>query len=101
LIAVDDGGMFTADAGKFSGLFVLSHGNKAVLEELRNQNALLHLEDYAHRYPYDWRSKKPIILRATKQWFVNLEKIQQTAIASVNDVVMHPDTGWTQNIFRD
>jgi isoleucyl-tRNA synthetase len=44
-----------------------------VLQWLAASGQLLHTEKYSHRYPYDWRTKKPIIIRATKQWFANVE----------------------------
>lgn len=52
----------------------------AVLELLK-QN-ILHSEDYIHSYPYDWRTKKPTILRASKQWFINTTSIRDTALVN-------------------
>lgn len=74
LCPVDDEGRFTADAGEsLQGMYVLEEGNKAVLAALRDCSALLHSEKYLHRYPYDWRSKKPVIIRTTKQWFARVD----------------------------
>ena len=59
--------MFTAEAGAFAGLPVLGAGNTAVIEALQEQGVLLLEEAYGHKYPYDWRTKKPTIFRATDQ----------------------------------
>lgn len=64
---MDDDGVFTAEAGAFAGLPVLGAGNAAVIEALQEQGALLLEEAYGHKYPYDWRTKKPTIFRATDQ----------------------------------
>jgi isoleucyl-tRNA synthetase len=67
--------MFVNDAGKFDdtvpikelvGKNVLSDGNEEVLTMLRNSDNLVFEQEYRHRYPYDWRSKKPVIVRATR-----------------------------------
>ncbi len=67
LSPVDDEGVFTAEAGVFEGLSVLGEGNTAVIGALREAGALLREEGYVHKYPYDWRTKKPTIFRATDQ----------------------------------
>ena len=43
---------------------------QSALELLQDSGNLVHEHDYVHRYPHDWRTKKPVILRATKQWFI-------------------------------
>jgi isoleucyl-tRNA synthetase len=67
---VDDDGLFTAEAGvsTLTGQFVLDAGNRSVVQLLTEKGALLKLLPYKHRYPYDWRTKKPVIMRATKQY---------------------------------
>jgi isoleucyl-tRNA synthetase len=68
---VDNTGKFTADVGvqSFVGLEVLKEGNTAVVNYLKNVHShsetsvLLKVEAYDHKYPYDWRTKKPIIIR--------------------------------------
>eukprot|EP00300_Choanocystis_sp_HF-7_P015042 c18915_g1_i2.p1 GENE.c18915_g1_i2~~c18915_g1_i2.p1 ORF type:complete len:812 (+),score=142.05 c18915_g1_i2:193-2628(+) len=93
---VDGAGVFTQEAGSFAGLRVLGEGNDAVLTALDKCGVLVLKEKYQHRYPYDWRTKKPIILRATKQWFIRLNSIQQTAADSIASVEMHPEGGKTR-----
>jgi isoleucyl-tRNA synthetase len=56
-----------------TGLQVQSEGNAAVVEALSEKGVLLKEEQYAHKYPYDWRTKKPTIFRATSQWFASVE----------------------------
>ncbi|EMR08620.1 isoleucine-tRNA ligase [Pneumocystis murina B123] len=92
---VDDHGCFTKEAlnGKLEFLFVLEHGNKKVIELLENQKMLVSLEKYIHKYPYDWRTKKPVIQRATAQWFVDIEKIKYQTIKALKNVKMIPENG--------
>jgi valyl-tRNA synthetase len=74
LSPVDDAGCFTEEAGaRFAGLQVQKEGNAAVIEALSEAKVLLKEEQYAHKYPYDWRTKKPTIFRATSQWFASVE----------------------------
>ena len=75
------------------GMAVLDDGNKAVLERVAEYGMLLAQHNYTHRYPYDWRSKKPVILRATEQWFANVGDIRQAALQSLEAVVFAPESG--------
>eukprot|EP00644_Phytophthora_capsici_P013267 jgi/Phyca11/560976/estExt2_Genewise1.C_PHYCAscaffold_51085 len=76
LCPVDADGCFTAEAGQdLEGLCVLDKGNAAVIDLLKNSGNLLSISEYHHRYPYDWRTKKPVILRATAQWFAQLDAL--------------------------
>ena len=84
---VDDVGKFTIEAGeKFKGLSVLGDGNMAIIEALTEANALLKVEDYNHKYPYDWRTKKPTIFRATDQWFASVEGFRDDALEAIETV---------------
>jgi isoleucyl-tRNA synthetase len=87
LSPVDDVGKFTIEAGeRFVGLSVLDEGNQAIIDALRETGALLKAEDYGHKYPYDWRTKKPTIFRATDQWFASVEGFRKSALAAVDTV---------------
>eukprot|EP00039_Didymoeca_costata_P011636 m.164379 g.164379 ORF g.164379 m.164379 type:complete len:1008 (+) comp15235_c0_seq2:106-3129(+) len=91
---VDDGGLYTSDAGiALEGLSVLDDGNAAVISSLRERDLLALQEDYEHRYPYDWRTKQPIILRATPQWFANLTDVSRLAQDALDNVEMIPEYG--------
>jgi len=84
---VDDVGKFTIEAGeRFVGLSVLAEGNDAMIEALAESGALLKVEDYPHKYPYDWRTKKPTIFRATDQWFASVEEFRDAALKAVDTV---------------
>lgn len=90
LSPVDDVGKFTIEAGeKFVGLSVLGEGNDAMITALTEAGALLKVEDYGHKYPYDWRTKKPTIFRATDQWFASVEGFRDAALAAVDTVSYH------------
>ncbi|CAA0817494.1 tRNA synthetase class I (I- L- M and V) family protein [Striga hermonthica] len=83
---VDDEGVFTEEAGQFSGLNVLGDGNIAVIECLDKNSSMIMVEPYKHKYPYDWRTKKPTIFRATEQWFASVEGFRNAAMDSIDHV---------------
>ena len=100
LSPVDDGGRFTEEAGKFAGLQVVakgdekvSVGNQAIIDALKEAGALLKHEEYAHKYPYDWRTGKPTIFRATEQWFASVEGFRDQALKAISDVTWIPAQG--------
>ncbi|XP_075060373.1 isoleucine--tRNA ligase, mitochondrial [Mixophyes fleayi] len=77
---VDEAGCFTSGAGAdLENKAVLEDGNEAVIQMLLGSKNLLKEESFVHSYPYDWRTKKPIIIRASKQWFVNTANIKDKA----------------------
>lgn len=87
LSPVDDVGRFTIEAGeRFQGMDVLGDGNQAIIDALQEENALLKAEDYGHKYPYDWRTKKPTIFRATDQWFASVEGFRHNALEAIDTV---------------
>ena len=93
---VDDEGKFTDTVRPISlvKLSVLREGNTAVIELLRESGALMFEEVYEHKYPYDWRSKTPVIVRATEQWFANVESIKEPAIKALQQTRMIPESGF-------
>ncbi|PCH44886.1 isoleucyl-tRNA synthetase [Wolfiporia cocos MD-104 SS10] len=72
------------------GKEVLSEGGKAIVKLLENTGALRKMEKIRHRYPYDWRTDKPVIVIATSQWFANIDKIKDDSIAALKDVSFYP-----------
>ncbi len=70
---VDDKGSFTKEVPEFEGQFVFK-ANDAIIETLKKKNALLGVEKITHSYPHCWRCKKPVIFRATEQWFISMEQ---------------------------
>ncbi|WP_341529728.1 isoleucine--tRNA ligase [Nostoc sp. UHCC 0302] len=93
LAPVDDNGDFTQEAGVFAGLNVLGDGNQAVIDALAAAGSLLKEEAYAHKYPYDWRTKKPTIFRATEQWFASVEGFREEALKAIASVKWIPAQG--------
>ncbi|XP_010248472.1 PREDICTED: isoleucine--tRNA ligase, chloroplastic/mitochondrial isoform X2 [Nelumbo nucifera] len=88
---VDDDGRFTEEAGQFCGLDVLGDGNDAIVKYLDEHMSIIMEEPYKHKYPYDWRSKKPTIFRATEQWFASVEGFRQAAFDAIDQVAWIPE----------
>ncbi|QYX34039.1 isoleucine--tRNA ligase [Sphaerospermopsis torques-reginae ITEP-024] len=93
LAPVDDNGNFTDEAGKFAGLNVLGDGNQAIIDALMEAGSLLKEEAYSHKYPYDWRTKKPTIFRATEQWFASVAGFREDALKAIASVRWIPAQG--------
>ncbi len=100
LSPVDDSGKFTEEAGKFAGLQVVAKGNEkvsaanqAIIDALQEAGSLLKHEAYEHKYPYDWRTKKPTIFRATEQWFASVEGFRDAALEAIKSVTWIPAAG--------
>ncbi len=91
--AVDEAGTLTAEAGPFAGLNVLKDANPAIISALREAGVLLREQPYEHRYPYDWRTKKPTIFRATEQWFASVEGFRSAAMEAIAAVEWLPASG--------
>ena len=70
---VDDRGKFTKHVPEFEGQFVFK-ANEGIIGTLKEKNALLGVEKVRHSYPHCWRCKKPVIFRATAQWFISMER---------------------------
>ncbi|KAM9016908.1 isoleucine--tRNA ligase, mitochondrial [Ara ararauna] len=88
---VDEGGFFTEAAGpELRNKNVLEEGNEAVIQMLQAAGSLLKEEKYVHSYPYDWRTKKPMIIRASKQWFVNTASVKAAAQEVLKKVKVIP-----------
>ncbi|MEM9809479.1 MAG: class I tRNA ligase family protein, partial [Cyanobacteria bacterium P01_D01_bin.56] len=93
LCPVDARGYFTAEAGSFEGLNVLKTANEELIKALTESNTLLKHEPYQHKYPYDWRTKKSTIFRATEQWFASVEGFRDEALKAISDVQWIPAQG--------
>ncbi|MDQ2746780.1 MAG: isoleucine--tRNA ligase [Acidobacteriota bacterium] len=94
---VDNGGKFTSEVEYFAGEFVFK-ANPKIVEFMRENNSLLLHEDYKHRYPHGWRSHKPVIYRATPQWFISMdngedESLRKQGLREVEKVKWHPTWG--------
>ena len=94
---VDNGGKFTAEVEHFAGEFVFK-ANPKIVELMRENGSLLLHEDYKHRYPHGWRSHKPVIYRATPQWFISMDNgedksLRKQGLREVEKVKWHPNWG--------
>ena len=100
---VDEHGKLTSDAGeRLAGLFY-EDANLEVLKILEENNCLLKEEDIIHSYPHDWRTHKPVIFRATPQWFCSIEPIRDQLIEEIKKVNWTPKWGETRmvNMIKD
>lgn len=93
---VDSHGLFTDEAypddpEKLTGKSVLEGGGEAVMDLLGED--VLKTERYHHKYPYDWRTKQPIIVRATAQWFADVDSIKEPALNALEEVQFLPANG--------
>lgn len=99
---LNEQGVMNAYAPRFEGLFY-EQANKAIGEELEQHGSLLNLTFIKHQYPHDWRTKKPVVFRATPQWFASIEQIKDELLVEVDNVTWH--TAWGKvrlsNMLRD
>lgn len=102
LSPIDSRGCFTDEAPGFEGLFY-EKANPIVTEKLEEKGALLKLDFFTHSYPHDWRTKKPVIFRATPQWFASIDKFRQDILNEVDKVNWIIPWGKTRlhNMIRD
>lgn len=102
LSPVDDRGVMTDEAPGFEGLFY-EDANKAVGEALDKVGALLKLDFVTHSYPHDWRTKKPVIYRATAQWFASIATFREELLGAIKETTFTPAWGETRlyNMVRD
>lgn len=94
VVPVDDRGCFTSDFEAFAGEHVLK-ANPQIVEKLQELGVLLGHGTLNHSYPHCWRCKKPVIFRATKQWFVSMDKgqLRERALKEIDRVQWIPERG--------
>ncbi|MBF0466253.1 MAG: isoleucine--tRNA ligase [Nitrospirae bacterium] len=92
-VPVDDNGKFTKDAGFLQGKFVFA-ANEEIIEHLRQNGSLINASSLTHSYPHCWRCKKPVIFRATEQWFISMdaENLKERCLKEIDNVTWVP--GW-------
>jgi isoleucyl-tRNA synthetase len=102
LCPVDDKGVMTSEAPGFEGLFY-DTANKSITQALEDAGALLKLSFITHSYPHDWRTKKPVIYRATAQWFASIKDFRNELLEAVKETKWIPAWGETRlfNMVRD
>jgi isoleucyl-tRNA synthetase len=94
LTPVDAEGRFTEEAGPYAGREVFS-ANDQIVADLRANGRLVHSETLSHSYPHCWRSKNPLIFRATEQWFLRIDHagLRENALAEIDRVTWVPKWG--------
>lgn len=93
VVPVDSKGRMTKEAGEqFAGLST-DEANKAIAAELEQRGALFAMEKIHHDYPHCWRCKKPVLFRATEQWFCSVEQFKEQAVKAIEEVTWTPAWG--------
>ncbi len=94
IVPVDAHGKLTEEAGQFAGLST-ADANKPIAEHLEKIGSLFALQKIIHQYPHCWRCKKPVLFRATKQWFCSVEDFKEKAVEAIKTVKWVP--GWGED----
>lgn len=91
---LDDEGRFTDEIPIYKGLQVFE-ANAIIVEDLKKRNKLLKSSDISHSYPHCWRCKNPVIFRATRQWFISLDKtnLRKRALDEISKINWMPEWG--------
>ncbi len=94
LSPVDDEGRYTAEAGRYAGAQV-PDVNRRIIDDMKAEGSLVFEVPITHSYPHCWRCKKPVMYRATAQWFISMEKLdlRTKALAAINEVTWTPAWG--------
>lgn len=102
LSPLDSRGCYTHEAPGFEGMFY-DKANPVITKMLEENGSLLKLDFFSHSYPHDWRTKKPVIYRATPQWFASIDKFRQDILDEVEKVDWIIPWGKTRlyNMIRD
>ena len=91
---VDGDGKYTKNVAMFEGIHIFK-ANHLVIEKLKEQKKLLANGELVHSYPHSWRSKAPLVHRATPQWFISMEshKLRNKALKAIDDTTFYPSKG--------
>ncbi|CAH2057017.1 unnamed protein product, partial [Iphiclides podalirius] len=92
---VDEAGRYFNLGGGFDGLSVFGEGQEAVIAALGG--SIIHRGVFVHSYPLDWRTKKPVIVRASQQWFVDTAALMERALAALDKVALLPPASADQS----
>jgi len=92
IVPVDSKGKLTGEAGNFSGLDI-KEANKNIFKYLKENNCLFYSKEIFHQYPHCWRCKKPVIFRATEQWFCSVEDFKNEVLKEIKKVKWLPEWG--------
>jgi isoleucyl-tRNA synthetase len=91
---VDGDGKYTKNVHLFEGNHIFK-ANPIVIEKLKEQKNLLANGELTHSYPHSWRSKAPLVHRATPQWFISMEshKLREIALKALDETTFYPSKG--------
>ena len=91
---VDGDGKYTNNVNLFEGIHIFK-ANPLVIEKLKEQKKLLSSGELLHSYPHSWRSKAPLVHRATPQWFISMEshKLRSKALKAIDETIFYPKKG--------
>jgi isoleucyl-tRNA synthetase len=91
---VDSAGLYTKEIPYFANTHVFK-ADPIVIEKLKEQSKLLKNDKLSHSYPHSWRSKAPLIYRATPQWFISMQKndLRKKAIKAIHETTFYPEKG--------
>jgi len=94
LYTVDNAGLYTKEIPFFTNTHIFK-ADPIIIEKLKEQNKLLKNDKLNHSYPHSWRSKAPLIYRATPQWFISMKEndLRDKAIKAINDTTFYPTKG--------
>ena len=92
VVPVDDYGRHTDYAGKYAGLKT-EESNPVILADMKENGSLFAAQDVVHSYPHHDRCKKPVIFRATPQWFCSVESFKDAAVKAIENVKWFPAWG--------
>jgi isoleucyl-tRNA synthetase len=94
LYTVDNAGLYTKEIPFFTNTHIFK-ADPIVIDKLKEQKKLLKNDKLNHSYPHSWRSKAPLIYRATPQWFISMQKndLRNKAIKAINNTVFYPEKG--------
>jgi len=94
LSPVDEHGVYTPEAGKYAGRKVPGV-NREINEDMKVDGTLVHEEAVSHSYPHCWRCKKPVMYRATEQWFISMQEndLRAKALKAIREVSWTPEWG--------
>jgi len=94
LETVDNDGKYTKNVPLFEGVHIFK-ANKIIIEKLKEQKKLLASGELVHQYPHSWRSKAPLVHRATPQWFISMEShgLRKKALKAIDDTKFYPSKG--------
>ena len=91
---ISDGGLYSKEVPFFSGTHIFK-ADKIVIEKLMENKSLLSKGTLNHSFPHSWRSKAPLVYRATSQWFISMEKkdLRKKALKAIDDTTFFPERG--------